>query len=82
MGCLCPGPVDTEFNKVADVKFALKGITPEKCVKTALSGMKKRKVIIVPTLTIKGAVIAGRFLPRKSVVKLTAKQQMKKTGAV
>ena len=82
VGCLCPGPVDTEFNKVADVKFALKGITPEKCVKTALSGMKKRKVIIVPTLTIKGAVIAGRFLPRKSVVKLTAKQQMKKTGAV
>ena len=29
VGSLCPGPVDTEFNKVADVKFNLKGITSE-----------------------------------------------------
>ena len=82
VGCLCPGPVDTEFNQVADVKFALKGITPRKCVKTALSGMKKRKVVIVPTLTIKGTVLAGRFLPRKTAMYFTAKQQEKKTRSV
>ena len=82
VGCLCPGPVDTEFNQVAEVKFALKGITPRKCVKTALSGMKRRKVVIVPTLTIRGAVIGGRLLPRKMAVKLTAKQQIRKTVAI
>lgn len=28
IAALCPGPVDTEFNDVAGVKFSLKGITP------------------------------------------------------
>ncbi|MBR0145941.1 MAG: SDR family NAD(P)-dependent oxidoreductase [Eubacterium sp.] len=79
VGCLCPGPVDTEFNSVAEVQFALKGITPKRCVAAALQGMKKRKVVIVPTLTMKGAVIGGRLLPRKKAVQLTAKQQIKKT---
>lgn len=80
VGCLCPGPVDTEFNSVAEVKFALPGITPAKCVKAALSGMKKRKVVIVPTLIMKGAAVAGRLLPRKQAVRIAAGQQMKKTG--
>ena len=82
VGCLCPGPVDTEFNKVADVQFALKGITPRKCVTTAINGMKKRKVVIVPSLLIKGAVVGGRLLPRKYAVRLVAKQQMKKTRSI
>lgn len=46
VGALCPGPVDTEFNEMADVVFALKGITPKCCVKEALMGMKKRNVIM------------------------------------
>mgnify|MGYP000280792448 CR=1 FL=1 len=46
VGALCPGPVDTEFNDRAGVVFALKGITSKLCVKEALLGMKKRKVII------------------------------------
>ena len=28
VGALCPGPVNTEFNEVANVEFALAGITP------------------------------------------------------
>lgn len=78
VGALCPGPVDTEFNKVAEVQFALKGITAKACVRTALKGMKRRKTLIVPTLTLKGAVLAGRLLPKKQAVKLVAKQQVKK----
>ena len=31
VGCLCPGPVDTEFNSVANVEFALKGISAGCC---------------------------------------------------
>ena len=38
---LCPGPVDTEFNQNADVVFALKGISPQKCVLAALNGMDR-----------------------------------------
>lgn len=55
IGALCPGPVNTEFNSVANVEFALRGITPAYCVKCAIRQMKKRKVLIVPTLTIKAA---------------------------
>ena len=52
VGALCPGPVDTEFNDIAGVKFALPGITPEYCVSYAIKQMKKRKVIITPKMVI------------------------------
>ncbi|MFR4319303.1 MAG: hypothetical protein ACLT2Z_08035 [Eubacterium sp.] len=42
VGALCPGPVDTEFNDMADVIFALKGISPKYCVREAIMGIKKR----------------------------------------
>ena len=41
IGCLCPGPVDTEFNAVANVEFALKGIRPGYCAGYALDMMLK-----------------------------------------
>ena len=79
MGALCPGPVDTEFNEMADVIFALKGITPKYCVKEALMGMKKRKVIIVPSLKMKLCVMGQKLLPKQSLLKIVAMQQKKKT---
>ena len=42
VGALCPGPVNTEFNEVANVEFALAGITPEYCAGYALKQMKRR----------------------------------------
>ena len=78
VGALCPGPVDTEFNAVANVEFALKGITPEYCVKYALKQMIKRRVVIVPTLVMKASTMAGRMAPRSLAVKITSGQQKKK----
>lgn len=78
VGCLCPGPVDTEFNSVANVTFALKGITPEYCVDYALKQMKKRQTVIVPALTIQAVTAFGRYLPRAVYVKAAAWQQKKK----
>ena len=79
VGALCPGPVDTEFNDVANVEFALEGITAKYCVSYALKQMFGfRRVIIVPTLRMKAAVIAGRLMPRKIVVAITSRQQKKK----
>ena len=79
VGALCPGPVDTEFNEMADVIFALKGITPKYCVKEALMGMKKRKVIIVPSLKMKICIMGQKLLPKQSLLKIVAMQQKKKT---
>ena len=78
VGALCPGPVNTEFNDVANVQFALKGISPKYCAAYAVHQMFKRKEIIVPTFRMKAAVFAQRLAPRKTIVKMTAGQQKKK----
>lgn len=78
VGCLCPGPVNTEFNSVANVKFALRGITPEFCVRCALQGIRKHKTIIVPGRAVALGMTAGRFLPRPLYIKIAALQQKKK----
>jgi len=78
VACLCPGPVDTEFNANADVTFSLKGITAEKCVDECLKGMRKKKTVIIPTLRMKAATFGARLLPESFVIMMTAGQQKKK----
>ena len=80
VGCLCPGPVDTEFNDVANVNFALKGISAEYCANYAVDMMKKKKVVIVPTLRMKLATTCGRFIPQSLYIKMVSHQQKKKIG--
>jgi len=80
VGALCPGPVHTEFNDVANVEFAIKGITAQYCVEYALKQMIKRKVVIVPTLVMKASTLAGKMAPRSLAVKITSGQQKKKIG--
>jgi short-subunit dehydrogenase len=77
-GCLCPGPVDTEFNKVANVKFALKGISAYECANYAITQMFKKKVTIVPAFKMKMLVVLARFIPEKIYIRIAAKQQRKK----
>ena len=76
--CLCPGPVDTEFNDNADVKFALKGITPQQCVEECLCGMKARKTVIAPTIKMKLAVSLQSLVPDGVLLRIVAHQQKKK----
>lgn len=78
IGCLCPGPVDTEFNKVANVRFALKGIDARRCAKYAVEQMKRRKTVIIPTVTMKAAMTFGRFLPQDLYIAAAAYQQKSK----
>lgn len=78
VGCLCPGPVDTEFNRVAHVRFALPGITAERCVRFALAGMRRRRVILVPGRLLAAGLVAQRLLPRGLTARLVARQQKRK----
>ena len=78
VACLCPGPVDTEFNANADVTFSLKGITAERCVDECLKGMRKKKTVIIPTLRMKAVTFGARLLPESFVIMMTAGQQKKK----
>ena len=71
VGAFCPGPVNTEFNKVAEVNFAIKGISSYDAAKAAIKGIKKRKTIIVPSVKIKLATIGARLFPRKLVTRIS-----------
>ena len=75
---LCPGPVNTNFNRNADVVFALKGISARTCVKACLKGMARKKTVIVPTLRMRAAVFSRHFLPESVMLAVTGSQQKKK----
>ena len=78
VGCVCPGPVDTEFNQVANVEFSLPGISAEYCAKYSIKKMFQKKTVIIPTLTMKLVLFGVRLLPRKWYIAITARQQKKK----
>ena len=78
ISALCPGPVNTEFNNVANVDFDLKGISANKCVKYCLKKMKKKKTIIVPGFSVRLAAKFSKILSEKFVVKISTNQQKKK----
>ena len=75
---LCPGPVNTEFNKVAKVRFSLKSLESNDVAEYAIKKMFKKKLIITPGFSIKCATKMYRFLPRKLMTKITYKIQKKK----
>ena len=79
VSCLCPGPVSTNFNKVAGVNFNIKSLSA--CV-VARYGLKKmyldKKLIIVPGFWVKVGVFVSRFLPVKWLLRITYNIQRKK----
>lgn len=78
VGCLCPGPVDTDFNKVAKVTFNTKAMKSDEVAKYAIDKMLKRKTIIIPGIKMKLACTLSRFIPRKLLTKITYNIQKKK----
>lgn len=75
---LCPGPVKTNFNNVANVKFELKSASSEYVAKYAVDKMLQKKIIIIPTLKIKLAIFFSKLIPFKFKLKVIYKIQNKK----
>ena len=75
---LCPGPVDTNFNKVADVQFALKGLSSEYVANYAVDKLLKGKFYIVPGWKIKLAKFGVKIAPNNLVAKVSYKMQRRK----
>ncbi len=75
---LCPGPVKTNFNKVANCKFDIKSTTSKYVARYAVDNMLKNKLLIVPSLYIKLGVFFNRFLSTKLSLKFAYKIQDKK----
>ena len=75
---LCPGPVETEFNDVANCDFAVKGISAEYCAEYALKGLFSRKTVIVPGLGMRLGAASVRLAPDRLVLRAARKMQSKK----
>ena len=77
---LCPGPVNTEFNTVADVKFKIKSKSSEEVANYAIKKMFNEKLIIVPGIKMKLLIFLTRLVPRKLILKIVYNIQRRKTN--
>lgn len=75
ISAFCPGPVDTEFNKVARVHFSIKGLNSFDVSNYAIKKMFDEKMIIVPGFKMKVGLFLTRFIPIKLLLKISYKIQ-------
>lgn len=80
ISCLCPGPVNTNFNKVANCEFSIDALSSEYVAKYALDKLFKNKLLIIPGFKIKLLYIFGRFVPNKLKLRMTYNIQHRKTN--
>lgn len=78
ISCLCPGPVDTEFNKVAGAKFSMKALTSKQVAKQAVEQALAGKLLIIPSTAVRFGAIASRFVPDKPLLRIVRGIQERK----
>lgn len=75
---LCPGPVKTNFNNVANVKFDIKSVSSEYVAKYAIDKMFKNKLVIIPKFYMKAIIYLNKLVPLKLSLRFAYKIQNKK----
>ena len=80
ISCLCPGPVETNFNKVAGGSFSIKALKSEDVAKYAVDKMFKKKLIVIPGVVTKIGIFFSRFLSNKVSLKIVYNIQKKKSS--
>jgi len=78
ISCLCPGPVDTNFNNIAKVKFSVKPLKADNVAKYAIDKMLNKKLLIIPGFKMKCAKFFGRFVSDKILMRIAYRIQKKK----
>lgn len=78
VSALCPGPVSTEFNRVAGVRFSMKPLSSKYTARYAIKNLNKGKTVIVPGITTKAAVAAAKLVPASLAAAVTAQIQKNK----
>ncbi len=79
ISALCPGPVDTNFNRVAKGIFKIKGANKDYVAKYGIDKMLKGKLIIIPTFKMKMTIFFQKFIPTKLLLRITYKIQKRKS---
>ncbi|MDE5539235.1 MAG: SDR family oxidoreductase, partial [Bacilli bacterium] len=78
VSALCPGPVATEFNKVAHGTFAVKEADSKYVANYAIKRLFKKKMIIVPTFMMKLTLFFNRFAPHRLALMIAYRIQARK----
>lgn len=78
ISCLCPGPVDTEFNQVSGAKFAAKGLSSQQVAKQAVEQTLAGKLFIVPGTMVRLGTAASRLVPEKPLMRIVRNFQERK----
>ena len=79
VSALCPGPINTEFFDVANVKFLIAGVKSEYVAKLAVDKALKGKLIILPGI-VKVVPFLLRLVPQKLVMSILYKVQSIRKG--
>lgn len=72
---LCPGPVKTNFNNVANVKFNIPSLESQTVAQYAIDKFLEGKFLIVPGGIIKTAKILAKITPDRVVAKVNYHMQ-------
>ena len=76
----CPGPVDTEFDKVAGAKFKWKGMKATKCAEKIVKAMRKNRGLVMIGFKTKAAYLGLKLVPSCIALPIEFRLQTKKTG--
>lgn len=79
ISALCPGPVNTKFNRVANGTFDTRGMSSEYVAKYGINKMFSNKMIIIPGIKYKAGIFLQRFLPYRLVLIFIYNFQRRKT---
>ena len=75
---LCPGHVETGFDKRANVRHSIGGLTSRTIAKIGINGMFRGDVVILPGVLMKLTYIGEKFLTESLMLKAAYKAQSKK----
>lgn len=78
ISALCPGPVATNFNNVANVKFSIKALSSEYVAKYAIDKTLKGKLVIIPGNKMKILKLLSKIAPDKLAMKMVYANQKRK----
>ena len=78
ISALCPGHVETGFDKRANVKHSIGGVSSKKVAKAGIDGMFRGKVVILPGVLMNLTYIGEKFLTESLMLKAAYQAQSKK----
>ena len=77
---LCPGPVDTSFNDVANVRFSVKGLDARAVSRYAFDKAQSGKMVIIPGFGMKAVKFFSHFIGERALTRISYNVQSRKDG--